>query len=126
MPFELSVAPNDPVARVRGWGDETFESTLASIHRISTDPRLAREAPVLMDVRDLEYLATPPEVTSFASPSAMPPLFADRRVAILTRRGTQQAIARAFASKAAQARPGAQIEVFVEPRLADTWLREIR
>jgi len=126
VPFELSVAPNDPVARVRGWGDENFESTLASIHRISADPRLPRQAPVLMDIRDLEYLATPPEVTSFASPSAMPPLFADRRVAILTRRGTQLAIARAFASKAGQVQPGARIEVFVEPDLAETWLRENR
>ena len=84
MPFELSVIPNDPVARVRGWGDENFESTLASIHRISTDPRLPSKAPLLM------------------------------------------AIARAFASKAGQAQPGARIEVFVEPHLADTWLRENR
>ena len=126
MPFELRVLPNDPVARVRGWGDENFESTLASIHRISADPRLPAKAPLLMDVRELEYLATPPEVTTFASPSAMPPLFAGRRIAILTRRGTQQAIARAFASKAGQAQPGARIEVFVEPHLADSWLRENR
>ena len=126
MPFELHVAADDPIARVRGWGDEDFESTMASIHRISADPRLPKKAPVLMDIRDLEYLATPPEVTSFASPTAMPPLFADRRVAILTRRGTQQAIARAFASKAGQAQAGTRIEVFVEPHLADTWLRENR
>ena len=126
MPFELRVTPNDRVARVRGWGDENFESTLSAIQGISSDPRLAPGSPLLMDVRELEYLATPPEVSSFASPSSMPALFADRRIAILTRRGTQQGIARAFVTKAAQAQPGSRIEVFVEPDFAERWLREER
>ncbi len=61
---------------------------------------------MLMDIRDLEYLATPPEVSAFASPDFLPPVFAGRRVAIVCRRGAQFGVARAFA----------------EPDLAMAWL----
>ena len=54
----------------------------------------------------------------------MPRLYSGRRVALLTRRGTQQGICRAFATKASQA--GAHVEVFVEPELAEDWLSRER
>jgi hypothetical protein len=123
MPFELHATPGDDVARLRGWGDEDYASTQASMVKISADPRLAPGMPVLFDLRELQYLATPPEVASFAT-DAMPRLYTGRRVALLARRGTQQGICRAFATKAAQA--GARVEVFVEPGLAESWLREGR
>jgi hypothetical protein len=123
MPFELRVTPGDRVARLRGWGDHDYRSTQESLARVAADSRLERGMPVLFDLRELEYLATPPEVASFAS-DEMPALYLGRRVALLARRGTQQGICRAFATKASQA--GATVEVFAEPELAETWLREGR
>jgi hypothetical protein len=120
MPFELRVTPGELFAHLRGWGRDDYESTQKALERIAADPRLAPGQPVLFDLRELEYLATPPEVASFAS-DAMPKLYSGRRVALLARRGTQQGICRAFATKATQA--GAQVEVFAEPELADAWVR---
>jgi hypothetical protein len=125
MPFELRVSPDDRIARLRAWGRDDYRSTQESLSRIATDPRLAPGAPVLFDLRELEYLATPPEVSSFASVE-MPALYAGRRVALLARRGTQQGICRAFATKAAQAGAEIEVEVFVEPELAESWLTERR
>jgi hypothetical protein len=123
MPFELRVSPGDRFARLRGWGNDDYRSTQEALSRIAADPRLAPGAPVLFDLRELEYLATPPEVASFAS-DEMPALYAGRRVALLARRGTQQGICRAFATKASQT--GASVEVFAEPELAESWLLERR
>lgn len=123
MPFELRVSPDDRIARLRGWGSDDYRSTQESLSRIAADPRLAPGAPVLFDLRELDYLATPPEVASFAS-DEMPALYAGRRVALLAQRGTQQGICRAFATKASHA--GASVEVFVEPALAESWLTERR
>jgi hypothetical protein len=120
MPFELRVAPGDRVARLRGWGTDDYLSTQEALERVASDPRLPRGMPVLFDLRELDYLATPPEVASFAS-DAMPRLYLGRLVALLARRGTQQGICRAFATKASQA--GARVEVFVEPGLAEDWLK---
>jgi hypothetical protein len=121
MPFELRVSPGDAVARLRGWGSHDYRSTQDSLSLISADPRLAPGTPVLFDLRELDYLATPPEVASFAS-DEMPKLYSGRRVALLARRGTQQGICHAFATKASHA--GARVEVFVEPGLAESWLKE--
>ena len=123
MPFELRVTPGDRLARLRGWGSDDYRSTQESLQRIAADPRLVPGLPLLFDLRELEYLATPPEVASFAS-DEMPALYAGRRVALLARRGTQQGICHAFATKASQA--GATVEVFVEPALAESWLTERR
>jgi hypothetical protein len=123
MPFELRVTPDDRVARLRAWGNHDYRSTQEWLARVAADPSLAPGMPVLFDLRELEYLATPPEVASFAS-DAMPALYVGRRVALLARRGTQQGICRAFATKASQA--GATVEVFAEPDLALSWLRERR
>jgi hypothetical protein len=123
MPFELRVAPGDRFARLRGWGNHDYDSTQEALRRIAADPRLTPGAPVLFDLRELDYLATPPEVASFAS-EAMPKLYSGRRVALLARRGTQQGICRAFANKASQT--GARVEVFVEPELAEDWLEADR
>lgn len=123
MPFELRISPGDRLARLRGWGNDDYRSTQEALSRIAADPRLLPGAPVLFDLRELEYLATPPEVASFAS-HEMPALYAGRRVALLARRGTQQGICHAFATKASQA--GATVEAFVEPELAESWLLERR
>jgi hypothetical protein len=123
MPFELRVAPGDRVARLRGWGSDDYASTQESLKKIAADPRLGPGVPVLFDLRELDYLATPPEVASFAS-DEMPSLYSGRRVALLARRGTQQGICRSFATKASQA--GARVEVFVEPELAEDWLSRER
>ncbi len=120
MPFELRVNPGDFLARVRGWGREDFASTAEAIRTLGSDPRLAPGIPVMMDVRDLEYIATPPEVSSFASPESLAALFAGRRVAIVTRRGAQFGVARTFAAKAETS--GSEVEIFVEPDLAEAWL----
>ena len=120
MPFALEVTPGEPIARVRAWGRDDFESTLDAMRRIGGDARLVPGMPVLMDVRELDYLATPPEVAAFAESGAMPALFSGHRVAILVRRGTQFGVARAFASRVEGS--GAEIEVFVEPELALAWL----
>lgn len=124
VPFELRVVPGESLARIRGWGKEDFASTLAGMRTAAEDPRLLPNMPVLMDARDLDYLATPPEVSSFAAPEAMPALFGRHRLAILVRRGTQFGVARVFAAKAEAA--GAQVEVFVEEELALAWLRSPR
>jgi hypothetical protein len=124
VPFELRVVPGESLARIRGWGKEDFASTLAGMRTAAEDPRLLPNMPVLMDARDLDYLATPPEVSSFAAPEAMPALFGRHRLAILVRRGTQFGVARVFAAKAEAA--GARVEVFVEEELALAWLRSPR
>ena len=124
VPFELNVEPGQSLARIRGWGKEDFASTLAGMRSTSEDPRLTPDMPVLLDARELDYLATPPEVSSFAAPGAMPTLFGRHRLAILVRRGTQFGVARVFAAKAEAA--GAQVEVFVEEELALAWLRGSR
>jgi hypothetical protein len=123
MPFELRVAPGDRVARLRGWGNDDYLSTQEALERVAADPRLAPGMPVLFDLRELEYLATPPEVASFAT-DAMPRLYLGRPVALLAQRGTQLGICRAFAAKATQA--GARVEAFVEPELAEDWLERDR
>ena len=120
MPFELRVPPGEFLARVRGWGRDDFASTAEALRGIGQDPRLAPGMPVLMDVRDLEYIATPPEVSAFASPELLQTLFAGRRVAIVTRRGAQFGVARTFAAKAEMS--GSEVEIFAEPDLALTWL----
>lgn len=124
VPFEMRVLPGESLARIRGWGKEDFMSTLAGMRTAAEDPRLLPNMPVLMDARDLDYLATPPEVSNFAAPDAMPALFGRHRLAILVRRGTQFGVARVFAAKAEAA--GAQVEVFVEEELALAWLRSSR
>jgi len=123
MPFELRVAPGDRVARLRGWGNDDYLSTQEALERVAADPRLAPGMPVLFDLRELEYLATPPEVASFAT-DAMPRLYLGRPVALLAQRGTQLGICRAFAAKATLA--GARVEAFVEPELAEDWLERDR
>ncbi|HEX4439968.1 MAG TPA: hypothetical protein VH854_07835 [Thermoanaerobaculia bacterium] len=123
MPFELRVTPGEGVARLRAWGNHDYRSTQESLARVAADPGLAPGMPVLFDLRELDYLATPPEVASFAS-DEMPALYVGRRVALLARRGTQQGICRAFATKASQA--GAAVEVFAEPDIALAWLRTER
>ena len=77
-----------------------------------------------MDARELDYLATPPEVSNFAAPDAMPAMFGKNRLAILVRRGAQFGVARVFAAKAEAA--GAVVEVFAEEELALAWLRSAR
>jgi len=121
MPFELHVSPEEFLARVRGWGQDDFASASEAIQRLGEDPRLLPGMPVLMDVRDLEYLATPPEVAAFVSRASFPGLFADHRVALVVRRGAQFGVAKSFADKSERA--GAQTEVFAEPELALRWLR---
>ncbi|MFY9550450.1 MAG: hypothetical protein WAU32_04810 [Thermoanaerobaculia bacterium] len=121
MPFELHVLPGENLARVRGFGKDDFASTMAAMRAIGEDPRLAPGMPVLMDVRELDYLATPPEVSSFASPGSMPAFFAGHRIAIVSRRGAQFGVARTFAAKAEAS--GSETEVFAEPELALAWLR---
>jgi len=120
VPFELRVQPGEFLARVRGWDRDDFASTAEAIRAIGADPRLAPGMPVLMDVRDLEYIATPPEVSAFASPDLLQTLFTGRRVAIVTRRGAQFGVARAFAVKAESS--GSEVEIFAEPELALAWL----
>ena len=121
MPFELKIIPGETLARIRGWGKEDFASTLASMRAVAEDPRLLPNVPVLMDARELDYLATPPEVSSLAAPNAMPTFFGKHRLAILVRRGAQFGVARVFAAKAESA--GAQVEVFAEEQLALAWLK---
>ena len=123
MPFELRVTPGEFLARVRGWGRDDFASTTEALRRIGEDPRLAPGMPVLMDVRELDYLATPPEVAAFASDSASQGLFAGHRVALLVRRGTQFGVAKSFAEKSGLA--GTRTEVFAEPELALAWLQSV-
>lgn len=122
MPFELHFSPDGSLARVQGFGREDFSSSLEAMRRIGDDPRLAPGMPVLMDIRELDYLATPPEVREFASPDSMPAFFAGHPVALLVRPGTQFGVARAFAAKAENA--GSQMKVFVEERAALAWLGE--
>ena len=124
MPFELRVNPGDFLARVRGWGRDDFASTAEAMRTIGRDPRLPPGLPILMDVRDLEYIATPPEVASFASPESLQALFTGRRVAIVTRRGAQFGVARTFAAKAETS--GSEVEIFAEPDLAEAWLARKR
>ncbi|HEY4229561.1 MAG TPA: hypothetical protein VGO79_05285 [Thermoanaerobaculia bacterium] len=118
MPFELRVTPGEFLARVRGWGSDDFASTTEAIRRIGEDPRLLPGMPVLMDVRELDYLATPPEVTRFA---AGPQFLAGHRVALLVRRGTQFGVAKSFVEKSGGA--DERIEVFAEPELAAAWIK---
>jgi hypothetical protein len=124
VPFELKVNPEENLARIRGWGKEDFQTTIAGMRAMSEDSRLQPGMSVLMDARDLDYLATPPEVSSFAAPDAMPALFGKNRLAILVRRGAQFGVARVFAAKAEAA--GAVVEVFSEEELALAWLRSPR
>jgi len=121
VPFELRVEPGEFLARVRGFGKDDFASTSEAMRRLGEDPRLLPRMPILMDIRELDYLATPPEVASFAAPDAMPALFAGHRIALIARRGTQFGVAKAFADKSERA--GSETEVFAEPDLALEWLR---
>ncbi len=121
MPFELRVVPGEFLARVRSWGKEGFTSTLEGMRAVAEDPRLEPGMPVLLDARELDYLATPPEVSGFAAPNAIPAHFEHHRLALLVRRGAQFGVARAFAVKAGSA--GAEVEVFTEEKLALAWLR---
>ena len=118
MPFELRVMPGEFLARVRGWGRDDFASTTEAIRKLGEDPRLLPGMPVLMDVRELDYLATPPEVTKFATG---PRLLEGHRIALLVRRGTQFGVAKSYVEKSEGA--AARIEVFAEPELADAWVR---
>ena len=120
MPFELRVTPGEFLARVRAWGRDDFASTTEALQKLGEDPRLQPGMPVLMDVRELEYLATPPEVATFAS-RAGKGLFAGHPIAILVRRGAQFGIAKSFVEKSERA--GARTEVFTEPDLALSWLQ---
>ncbi len=121
MPFELKLVPGESFARVRGWGREDFASTNAAMRTIAEDARLERLMPVLFDVRELDYLATPPEVASFATQHTTPLGLGRRRLALLVRRGAQFGVARMFASKAEAA--GRDVEVFAEEDLALAWLK---
>jgi hypothetical protein len=120
VPFELLVRPGERLARIRGFGPDDFASTNEAMQSIAGDPRLSQGMPVLMDVRELDYLATPPEVSAFASPDSLPEVFSGRRVALLCRRGAQFGVARTFAAKVQAV--GAEVEVFTEPDLALEWL----
>lgn len=124
MPFELRVVSGEPFARVRAWGDDDYGSATAGIQAVAADPRLTPGLPVLLDAREYDYLATPPEVSALATPGPSPGLFLGRRVAIVTRRGAQFGIARTFAARAEMF--GAVTEVFVEPALAEAWLTGTR
>jgi hypothetical protein len=55
------------MARVRGWGKEGFMSTLEGLRAIVGDSCLEPGMPILLDVRELDDLATPPEVSRFAA-----------------------------------------------------------
>jgi hypothetical protein len=121
VPFELRVAPGESLARIRAWGREDFASTTEALQKLGMDPRLLPKMSVLMDVRELEYLATPPEVATFASRAGQG-LFAGHRIAILVRRGAQFGIAKSFAEKSERA--GARTEVFAEESLALEWVRQ--
>jgi hypothetical protein len=121
VPFELKVAPEESLARIRGWGKEDFQSTLGAMRDVANDPRLQPGMAILMDARELDYLATPPEVSNLAAPDAMPAMFGTHRLAILVRRGAQFGVARVFAAKAEAA--GAVVEVFAEEEIALAWLR---
>ncbi len=120
MPFALEISPDGSLARVRGFGREEFSSTLEGLRRVGNDPRLVAGMGVLMDVRDLDYLATPPEVKEFASPDSIPAFYSGHSVALLVRPGTQYGITRAFVSRAESV--GSRMKVFVEERAALDWL----
>jgi len=100
VPFELKVHPGEFLARVRGWGKEGFTTTIDGMRAIAEDPRLEPGMPVLLDARELDYLATPPEVSGFAAPNAIPAHCGRHRLPQLFRRGAQFGFARAFAPKA--------------------------
>jgi hypothetical protein len=124
VPFELKVTAGENLAHIRGWGKEDFPSTFAAMKAMADDPRLKPGMAILLDARELDYLATPPEVSSFAAPDAMPAFFGKNRLAILVRRGTQFGVSRVFAAKAEAA--GAVVEVFTEEEVALAWLRAPR
>lgn len=124
MPFQLEISPDGSLARVRGFGREEFSSTLEALRRIGDDPRLLPGIPVLMDIRELDYLATPPEVKEFASPDSIPAFYSGHAVAILARPGTQFGVSRAFTSRAESV--GSRMKVFVEERAALAWLAGAR
>ena len=124
MPFQLEISLDGSLARVRGVGHEDFSSSLEAMRRIGDDPRLGPGTPVLMDIRELDYLATPPEVKEFASPDSMPAFYSGHSVALLVRPGTQFGVARAFAARAENA--GSRTKVFVEEREALAWLAGAR
>lgn len=124
MPFELKVTPGESLARIHARGKEDFPSTLAAMREMANDPRLQPGMGILLDARELDYLATPPEVSNFAAPDALPAMFGKNRLAILVRRGAQFGVARVFAAKAEAA--GAVVEVFAEEEIALAWLRRAR
>jgi hypothetical protein len=124
VPFELKIEPGDPFARVRGWGKDDFAATLAGLRAVGEDERLPPGMPILLDVRELDYLATPPEVSAFAAPDGLAALFQGRATAIVVRRGAQFGVTRVFAAKVEGT--GTVVEVFAEPVLAESWLRARR
>jgi hypothetical protein len=79
------------------------------------------EFPVLMDIRELEYVLAPREVEDIAERHAGPFGLGTRRVAVLAKPGVLFGVARQIAMLTEFR--GSTIEVFTDPDHAEQWLR---
>ncbi len=121
MPFEARLDPAEGIVRLRGHGDADVISCAAAVTRVRALPGLLETSPIVVDVRDLDYLASAADVEMLTQPDAVPAVLRGHPTAVIARAGAQYGIARRFATLACIA--GAIVEVFGDPDSAESWIR---
>ena len=119
MPFEIRFDENDGVLSVRAYGTGSVHEGHEALHQVEQHPRLKPGMPILIDVRDLSYVASRDDVQRFARTYAT--RFPDHTVAFVTKPGVMFGVARAIEELAEL--DGATVMTFQNRHDAVDWLR---
>ncbi len=121
MPFEARLNPEEGFVRLRGYGDADVDSSAAALADLRGLEGFDDGVPILIDARELEYLASASDVELLTQPDAVPAVLQGHPTAVLARSGAQYGVARRFATLSNIA--GAVVEVFGDVDSAESWVR---
>jgi len=121
MSYTITVEPRERLVFVRVFGQGSAAEARQLIVELGSRIDCPPEFGVLMDIRELEYVLDPREVTDIADRHAGPFGFGLRRVAVLANPGVLFGVARQIATLTEFR--GSVIEVFTDPAEAAAWLR---
>jgi hypothetical protein len=119
VPFQLEFDPEVRILVLTATGKGSADDGYAALRAMSVHPALGPRTPVLIDIRNLDYLPTRDEARTFGREFAA--ILADRRVAVLTEPGVRYGVARAVEQLAALY--GGDLAAFMSADEALRWLR---
>ena len=118
MPYEWTIDRTARMARVRGWGETDLEATLRATLEMASEPDFAPDFAVVVDLREIEFEATPDDVVAVGRHLAQIRELYRHRVAVVAPPALELP---AELSAAIAGSGGVQIQVFSDLEQAAGW-----